>query len=209
MAPNVEDVSEVEIGKRYWVPTVVSTLNPKHLRVVPVVGPLHEDAEFISFPDRHWHPDRRFVSEAWLKDNERNHWAVVLTPYPTNRNLGPFGGVPSKDNEPLVTLGERRLLKCKRLIDSFGHLRDREVAIPWTAKLERAYRNERLRKMICPHRGISCVGVIAESDGGVVCPGHGLKWNRESGSLMSRCGQDFSQKSLFVSQSSSVAAKVD
>lgn len=56
MIPNVEDVDEVMVGKRYSVPVVRMKIAAKHLQFVPVIGPLHEDAEFINFPARHWRP---------------------------------------------------------------------------------------------------------------------------------------------------------
>lgn len=190
--PNIEDVETVEVGRFYMVPTVIQPWRPKAIRIVPVVGPLHEDARFIKFPDLHWHPDRRFVTQQWLDAQIHDHWAVVLTPNPRRRLLShlsrlqrrPVFSEPSPD--PQVIDGGRRRLKCRRLIGSF-------VAAgrppSWLKDLEPAYANQRLRDgHVCPHRGISCRGVVAENDG-VVCPGHGLKWDLETGRLVSRLGQ--------------------
>lgn len=179
----VEDVDEVVIGKRYSVPVVIRRFAgcPKRFAVMPIIGPLHEDAEFVNFPDRHWHPDRRFVSAAWLKAKGAGHWAVVFTPFPC-KTVG--GSKPPA--EPFVVDGGRRILTCKRLVASMVHPRF-GAPPPWIQKLEKVFQHERLReRMICPHRGISCVGVAAESDGGVVCPGHGLKWNPKTGEMVHR-----------------------
>ena len=48
--------TEPEVGRMYLVPYVV-------LRgeIIPVFGELHEDLEFINFPEHHWHYDYRFV----------------------------------------------------------------------------------------------------------------------------------------------------
>lgn len=196
MVPNVEDVDEVIVGKRYSVPVIVRQWDgPKRLTVVPVIGTLHEDAEHINFPDRHWHPDRRFICEAWFKSvgREGNHWKAIFVPYPVN----PWTGkAPSK---PLVVDGGRKVLVCKRLVGSFVEPPGALLApCPpfWLKTMETAYKDVRLRNMICPHRGISCVGVKPEADGGIVCPGHGLKWNPETGELISRVGNDSRQKSL-------------
>lgn len=193
MVPNVEDVDEIVIGKRYSVPVVIRQGVAKHLAVVPVIGPQHEDAEFIGFPARHWHPDRRFVSDAWLKDDRYSgdwNWSTILTPYPSTMDGVRGFKVSSytKSREPFVVDGGRRVMTCKRMVGSFVQTdySGREMMPPWLNELETAYKDTKLRKMICPHRGISCVGVIPEADGGIVCVGHGLKWNPETGELISR-----------------------
>lgn len=178
---NVEDASELIIGKYYLVPCVGLPGMPANLSVCPVVGPLHEDAEFINFPHRHFHPDRRFVSDGWFKfyqwRDPKGSWSPVYAFDIEGRDTG------------MVPLGRRRM-KMRREVGSF------RVDSPWLRKLERAYCKETLREgHICPHRGISCRGVVAENDG-VVCPGHGLKWNTETGGLVSRIGQTFQRRNL-------------
>lgn len=175
MIPNIEDVKEVVIGRYYRVPTVIVPGLPPRLAVVPVIGPSHEDADIIGFPHRHYHPDRRFVSDAWLDQYNHlhavaGHWSVVYSFFINERDTG-------------MIEGPRKRMVCKRLVASF-----RKDA-PWLAKLEKAYCSDKLRDgHICPHRGISCAGVKAESDG-VVCPGHGLKFSLTTGRLVSRIGQ--------------------
>lgn len=186
MVPDIEDVSEITVGRFYMVPTVILNFGPMAMRVCPVVGPLHEDAEFIKFPDRHFHPDRRFTSQAWFDyyASYSTHWNVVYAFEVRGRDTGMLDG-------------GRRKRKCLRTVGSFTAPNGPPQ---WLTGLEQAYRHEKLRdKMICPHRGISCVGVVAESDGGVVCPGHGLKWNPKDGELISRVGQGFGtgQRELF------------
>lgn len=204
MVPNVEDVDEVVVGRRYLVPTVIRKWGvPKRFAVVPIIGPLHEDAQFINFPDRHWHPDRRFLSDAWFRSgfSARSHWAVVYIPEPKNYAIARLRGVQLevtdqvKERGPSVVDGGRRVMVCKRLIESFVESSGKPPQ--WLRQMEQVYKKERLRKMICPHRGISCVGVKPESDGGIVCPGHGLKWNQETGQLISRFGSYHPQPNLF------------
>lgn len=174
----IEDASTIIVGKYYLVPTVYVPRLPRSLRTVPVIGPPHEDAEFINFPHRHLHPDRRFVSSSWMNyyrargglEAKEGHWSVVYSFKVNELDTG-------------IREGDRMRMQCKRLVGSF------RLDAPWLTKLENAYRLEKLRDgHICPHRGISCRGVIAEN-GGVVCPGHGLKWNLETGSLVPRVRQ--------------------
>lgn len=60
--------------------------------------------------------------------------------------------------------------------------------VDWMEKLETQYAKARLLPgLICPHRGVSCAGVsCAGNVSTVVCPGHGLAWNRETGRLVTR-----------------------
>lgn len=171
---NIEDAESVEVGKYYLVPTVCANPNIAVLQCVPVVGPLHEDAEFINFPSRHYHPDRRFVSQSWLDHygatfaGPEGHWAAVYSFEINGRDTGMF------------ETGRKRM-RCKRIVEPF-----RKDA-PWLMKLEKAYAGETLREgMICPHRGITCKGVKVDEKGCVVCPGHGLQWNVATGNLASR-----------------------
>lgn len=188
---NVEDATEIVVGKYYLVPVVCVSPDVSVLRRVPVVGPLHEDSKFIGFPDYHYHPDRRFVSQAWLDyygtgtystgmaaGGQGGHWAAVYAYVITDRLTG------LERCTSMFDLGRKRM-QCKRIVEPF-----RKDA-PWIQKLEQAYAGERLREgMICPHRGISCRGVKINDEKCVVCPGHGLQFNVESGHLVSRSGQD-------------------
>lgn len=191
MRLRIEDAETVEVGKFYVVPTVFVPTLPRGLQIVPVVGPAHEDAEFIGFPHRHVHPDRRFVSDRWFArydvdtaSGQPSHWSIVynfvieVDPKRFQLKPGPTG----------VEWREPMAMKCKRLLAPF-----RDDA-PWLRKLERAYATETLREgMVCPHRGITCKGVQVDEKGCVVCPGHGLMWSAERGHLVSRTGQDFRQ----------------
>lgn len=212
--PLVEAVSEVVVGQLYSVPVIKRRgrcFAGTELRLVPVIGPLHEDREHIGFPDKHWHPDRRFMPERWFDsfietEIEGAHWASVFTPRP-HYGRGRLRRFPAAVIDDVLKHGDlvvpagRRVMKCLRLVGSFVNTLRRDrigVAIPpsWLRTLEPAYKHERMRNMICPHRGISCVGVIPESDGGVVCPGHGLKWDTVTGEMISRMGGDDKQRSL-------------
>lgn len=176
---NIEDVKEVVVGKYYLVPHVCVSPHVEVLRAVPVIGPPHEDAEFIGFPDRHYHPDRRFVSDRWLDYygtgpyGRSAHWGIVYS-----------FQINGRDTE-MFEIGLKRV-KLRRVVETF-----RKDA-PWLQKLEKAYASDRLRDgMICPHRGISCRGVKVNDQKCVVCPGHGLQFNVETGRLVSRIGQTF------------------
>lgn len=74
----------------------------------------------------------------------------------------------------------RRVLRCKRLFAEFP----KEAF--WIGALQLKYRDARVCNNICPHRGISLKGVEDNGCGTVVCPGHGLEWDKRDGRLVSR-----------------------
>lgn len=152
-----------EIGRYYSVLCAPSTV---FLRWVPLLGPLHEDAEIVNFQEQHWHIDWRFVSQ-----REWNHYCSFTTPLAVPISEKNVDGPPC-----------HRRLKCKREMPIFpGHGR-----VIWLKELEAAYQNDNLKPgLICPHRGIPLAGCPAK-DGVVVCPGHGLAWNIETGKLVPR-----------------------
>lgn len=180
---NIEDADEVIVGRYYLVPTVCVNPRVAVLRCVPITGPLHEDAEFINFPARHYHPDRRFVSQSWFDyygtgfTGMAGHWSAVYSfKIPTL--------LSSEERDTGMFETGRKRMQCKRIVEPF-----RKDA-PWLMKLEKAYAGEKLREgMICPHRGISCRGVKVDEKGCVVCPGHGLQFRVADGNLVSRIGQ--------------------
>lgn len=162
-------MKDFAIGRFYRVPCV-QTAKPLFGKPVgtwiPVIGPEHEDAEFIEFPEVHWHIDWRFVSARsfeWYSDD----WRVLNWP------------ISMKNTSGIVA---RKLLRCKRPMPVHDQSR-----IPWLRQLEAAYADCSLPKsMICPHRGLPLAGCPIRN-GVVICPGHALAWNVETGGLVRSC----------------------
>lgn len=165
-----------EVGKFYRVPCVLA-----HKRFacgagwVPVIGPLHEDAEIINFQDEHFHIDWRFVTERMLK---RAQYFGAMSEFtrPIQIRTSKLYG----DQDKIVLDGPvvKRLL-CHR---EFGTYPRRPAR--WQPVLDAVYRDCKLKPgMVCPHKGIPLESVRAV-DGIVTCPGHGLRWNVETGELV-------------------------
>ena len=54
-------------GQTYRVPCIrASYIARQPIKWWPVIGPEHEDMEFIGFPWRHWHVDYRFLSPSMI-----------------------------------------------------------------------------------------------------------------------------------------------
>jgi nitrite reductase/ring-hydroxylating ferredoxin subunit len=72
-------------------------------------------------------------------------------------------------------------MKCKR---QFGPYIPAS-RIPWLKKLEAKFATAKMKNFICPHKGLPCNGTPIV-DGVVVCRGHGLAFNVETGSLVTQ-----------------------
>lgn len=196
----VEEVGEPRIGERYLVrcgeAERQSVWSHHRLRYVPLLGPIHEDAEFINFPDYHFHVDWRFISnkvyEALLHEEQiridfdrkgQGSYKGKLLKYTAPQLLMAFAVTAGGSRGiTLAAASEYRPMRMVRLHTIFPE------EAHWMKDLETKYANARLRPgLICPHRGISCAGVRCAGDvSTVVCPGHGLAWNRETGRLVPR-----------------------
>lgn len=166
MIENVENAKELEVGKFYLVNTVVAN---KTMEIIPVHGPLHNDAEVINFPHDHWHIDWRFVNGR-MYDEYFKLGGGFLMPW-----AWPI-------NEAFST-GEvtRRRMKCKRKFGPYVP----PTRVPWLKKLEARYRGAKMKNLICPHKGLPC-NATPVVNGVVVCRGHGLAFDVATGDLVSQ-----------------------
>lgn len=163
-------MTEYMIGQYYTVPTVCGLMWTIEADW-PVIGPLHEDAKLFDFPLLHYHVDWRFVNKQ-LYNRAQRECFIPLSHYPLHE----------RDGKPLPPPVNKRL-KCKRPFPKFADMAARERF----ATLEKEYAKCRLKAgLICPHRGIS-LGSLPAVDGVVQCPGHGLRWNIETGQLVRQC----------------------
>lgn len=167
-----------EVGKFYRVPVIVGRWRDADGEW-PVLGPLHEDAEYIGFEPLHWHVDARFLTQ--------RQWRTAT--FSKDRGLGVedvFNMPVQKTYEdwqhkPMVLIVNPapilKLRKCRRVWPTYpGRVR-------WRKKLEAAYADCELRPgMVCPHRGAPLEGLEVH-DGCVTCPLHGLRWNVTTGRL--------------------------
>lgn len=156
-----------EIGKSYMVPCVLTTKENRIGRgkYVPVIGPKHEDAEFIGFPYQHWHVDWRFISKEILDVSSAIGSSLLAQIVHANYAGGDI---------------VKRKMMCKREMPKYPTNLEK---IKWIPKLEQAYADCAMKKMVCPHRGLPLDGCETNNDV-VTCPGHGLRWNIKTGLLV-------------------------
>lgn len=188
-----------EVGRYYRVPCVRGRwiLGDSPLWI-PVIGPLHEDTEYIGFPFQHWHVDYRFLRK-WERDRVREPVVEMDDPisglFPRRIyaevmlawNIQPeghdrtLGGQDRTMYSPDANRMRRfqEFMLPARSPDWFRTERRRcgeqyppyDYVPRWLEGLESRYRDTVLKDgMICPHRGADLSKVEPDSDGTVVCP---------------------------------------
>ncbi len=170
-----------EIGRYYMIPCVKTNRLQRVGRGewVPVIGPLHEDADIVGFPYPHWHVDWRFASKKQVQRigrgplgfDERRLFAQPIQYHLSDGKTLLIESGP----DPIL-----RRIKCKREMPAYPFAAAREA---WLSKLEHAYAHCRLKQKICPHRNLPLEGVEQHGDT-VTCPGHGLRWHITTGKLV-------------------------
>lgn len=155
-----------EVGKYYLVPCV----RGQYFGVVadwPVIGPMHEDAEYIKFKWHHYHIDWRFVPHKLFRPLGYKMGALLLTNHISN----PIG-------LPAPVLRRRKMYRPFQKFIWPATMSDAYK------KFAAAYSESKLSSgMVCPHRGLPLQGCPQDGDV-VTCPGHGLRWNVITGELV-------------------------
>jgi hypothetical protein len=137
---------------------------------LPVIGPKHEDQEFINFPWQHYHLDWRFVPSRIFDfiASVRGPSLVYASPIQCPNTYG----------EKVIAEGPvLKRMKCKRELPSFPIA---AVEKAWLPRLTAKYACAKLTNGVCPHRGIPVEAMIRDGDI-LTCPGHGLRWNAITG----------------------------
>lgn len=179
----IQKVSEIEgeplVGKFYLVPCVLDA----YMDWIPILGPEHDDKEYIGLDHLHYHRDLRFLCDQEIADifargirGEAPHCApeefamtsIMVTKY-------------------LASAVVEKKRKCRRTMPDFPINVRGFPQLTWFPGLEAAYKDALLSSCLrCPHRGMPLKNLPKDEQGNVVCNGHGLKWNLETGKLVSR-----------------------
>lgn len=157
------------MGKSYWVPCVFAEKWYDQKNVwIPVLGPLHEDAEIIKFPEEHWHIDWRFVSQRL--------WKKVRVPAGTV--------ISAKFTTLKVEMKRRKCLREEPYYPALGSRRCSGSGRPtWGEELEQKHAAARVKCLRCPHRNLPLDPASVDVNGLVQCRGHGLRWHLRTGKL--------------------------
>ena len=183
------------VGERYKVLHVRARWGSYRPHWWPVIGPQHEDAEFLNFPHEHFHVDFRFLSEPRRKrSNDSFPHNVNATFFLPISWVCPRGfRSPSNPKRPFAVALADPMLDCfpRKLwlqTRSAVYLGDSpaypSAAFTWMPELEAAYADAKLGPArVCPHRGADLSEIVPTDDGVIRCPLHGLGWCAETGRL--------------------------
>lgn len=158
------------VGQFYQVPAVRVATWHDFVGWLPVIGPMHEDAEFVKFPWQHFHLDWRFVpTRMWNK--------IGNGLYPGHHFAWPVQ-CPDNNGKRVILEGPvPKRMKCKR---DPGRFPVEKAINSWLKPLSEAFACAKLVNGVCPHRGIPVSAMHREGDI-LTCPGHGLQWNAITG----------------------------
>lgn len=158
----------MNIGEFYQVPAVRVETFHGFEGWIPVIGPMHEDAELIGFPFQHFHVDWRFVPQRL--------WRLLGNRCYTNHHFAWPIQCPDGRGKRVILEGPLlRRMKCKRDPGRFPTER-----AGWLKALGERYACAKLTNGACPHRGIPVSAMHRDGDV-LTCPGHGLQWNAITG----------------------------
>lgn len=174
-----------EKGKYYEVPTVY---DPAYFeKNMPVLLPMHHDAELLNIYDYHFHYDYRFFSPKdfisqiiyaktiqriglelyWNHGTNVIHNMILAVKHPGTHI--PFKKEDTKRVKPEIIY---RKMKCYRT-----HLRFPSVT-KFSKKLK-SYVGKKATNWICPHKGYD-LSNTAPIEGKIVCPCHGLTFDAKT-----------------------------
>lgn len=163
-------VSSPVVGETYLVPCV-------HVdgydQFAPVIGDAHSDGE-IGFDYEHIHVDFRFVEEKFLRYYRIDIKQVYETIIPAV--LTTEGETPIIYEKPMTCL--RNFAAAERYLHFYVGTYEQ------FQRLQEKFKDHKLCK-VCPHRGFP-LHDLEPIDGCVICPGHGLTWNAETGALIAK-----------------------
>lgn len=163
------------VGRRYLVPTVLATWRGVK-RAWPVLGPEHDDADFLNFPIRHYHLDLRFLAARWLDTSWSGDDFIVASGMPlcaTDRE-----GTRRQDLPPPAL----RQRQCRSATINFGSL---DTAYRPPKRIEAA-----LGPLRAAYAGRQCAkgklgSIPPAADGVITCPLHGLRIDAARGVVLS------------------------
>lgn len=175
MTPKItEFVGVPEIGQFFLVPTLRGEwCNRKG--IWPVLGPMHEDAEFLQFPHDHWHLDARFMNVA--------EWRHAARYSVTRSADSSVAALPLMKN--LLSHGDEIYWQRRAYRRHFQYPLTKVSVQQHFQRLHAqfegviAHRGE--HGLVCPHRGAPLGSIAPNERGHIVCPLHGLCWDAATG----------------------------
>ena len=159
-------------GRHYMVPVIRDYPYCGRVDTWPVIGPLHEDADFFRFPYPHYHVDGRFLTKAQVSSITRQRSKYR----PTVESI--LGASPLHHRGQPLPKGRPQLARRLCAAPAYGHAHQGQLAvIELNAHFSAPAAAIELAdgRRLCPHRKVDLSQFPADADGLVTCPLHGLR----------------------------------
>lgn len=192
----IETVKAPMVGTEYLVPTIdvrsdseaeltdsglASESKTPIVNFVPVIGNWHNDAVFQFGAQNHTHYDFRFlqsiVFDALLESGlERSAYEEYMRISPNKKSNVVLFPLFQKQKKPVK---HRKMKMLRKPV-----LPDIRLTGFMMETLQKHYKKHVIdvNNPVCPHRKASLNGA-AEENGCLVCPCHGLRWDKKTGAL--------------------------
>jgi len=162
-------------GRKYLVPYIrppTAIHGYEAGNQVPIIGELHEDT-LLGFPYLHFHHDRRFIPPR-IYNEMQNPWEALAVTRLIPNESGELEVDPLWVDLP-IKHGE---FTCHR------QMPEPTIKVVGLDRLEKLFKFRKLENRVCPHKRVSLSGMYPDNDWCLTCPGHGLKWNANTGDLV-------------------------
>lgn len=161
----------------------------------PVTGPEHDDAE-LGVDERHLHFDIRFLSDTRVQQLAEEA-LDLLRKAADRQGLGTLVAAAWSTLEVAARTLEVAERLALNIVGPACETRPRRMLCrrPQSTRfsawfqlmLEQRFENAVAQDCrTCPHRGLPLTSLPVDDEGGVTCPGHGLRWSASTGRLMPR-----------------------
>lgn len=172
MTPLIQDLREPPVVGRFYMVPVVHHVWHNAEADWPVLGPMHTDADFFNFHDRHYHVDARFVPSALVRKVAGSTGGDIVgaaQAYPLAKRRFDKADLPA--GRPAL-----KRMKCRlaSLPYKFGHQPNvQKMRSHYGAVAEPIIRPD--GRKLCPHRKVDLSQFEPDAEGIVTCPLHGLR----------------------------------
>lgn len=188
--PMLSELREPAVVGSYYLVPVVRHRWFNRLADWPVIGPMHTDRDFFAFPDKHYHIDHRFLTDAtakWVRSkafwrsrtgDDDGDLALICSGYPL-AETPLYGKLPTgrpnfarrRCHRPHIATPLLRKMPEEMRTAFRDHYGDRGSTAALAAPAIKLADGRRL----CPHRKVDLSSLPADGEGVVTCPLHGLK----------------------------------
>jgi nitrite reductase/ring-hydroxylating ferredoxin subunit len=172
----IDRMTEAPVPGKFYLVPVVRAKWYWRTDEWPVIGPSHNDVEFLNFDKEHYHIDGRFLTKSQREYAHASLWHWSLA---DSVQRAPIEAPHNGGDLPAPTLKRR---KCWMSDIEYVHGDKAQVQ-----NIRKHFAGQHCAKgksgWICPHRKAP-LGSVAVIDGVITCPLHGLRIDASTGKCL-------------------------